>query len=73
MHSPWANGNDRRQIPPAMNHFADMTWFALVLSVALSLLGRRTPRERLRYAIVSFAAFVLLAVAVGWLMYPFSR
>jgi hypothetical protein len=55
-----------------MSHFADMSWFALVLSVALSLLGRRTPRERIRYALVSFAAFVLLAVAVAWLMYPFS-
>lgn len=56
-----------------MNHLADMSWFALILSVALSLLGERTPRQRLRYAVLSFCGFLLLSIAVAWLMYPFSR
>ena len=36
-------------------------------------LGRRDPLERLKYAAWSFGMFVLVAIALGWLMYPFSR
>lgn len=56
-----------------MSHFADMAWFALIVSVALGVLSRRTTIERIKYAAVSFFLFMGIAIAIGWLMYPFSR
>jgi NhaP-type Na+/H+ or K+/H+ antiporter len=47
--------------------------FALIISLAFGTLGRRKPIERLKYAAWSFAMFVAIGVALGWLMYPFSR
>jgi len=45
----------------------------VIISLAFGTLGRRDPLERLKYAAWSFAMFVLVAVALGWLMYPVSR
>ena len=56
-----------------MSHFADMSWFALIISVAMAFLSRRTAIERLKYTVISFFAFVLIAIAIGWLMFPFSH
>jgi hypothetical protein len=47
--------------------------FALIISLAFGTLGRRQPIERLKYAAWSFAMFVAVGIALGWLMYPFSR
>ena len=55
------------------SHFQAMLLFALIISLAFGTLGRRHPVERLKYAVWSFAMFVLVGVALGWLMYPFSR
>lgn len=54
-------------------HFQAMTLFALIISLAFGTLGRRRPKERLRYAAWSFALFLLIGIAIGWVMYPFSR
>jgi hypothetical protein len=43
---------------------------ALVASVFAALL-REDLRSQLRFGLGVFAAFVLAAVAAGWLMYPF--
>lgn len=56
-----------------MSHLADMSWFALIVSVALAVLSRRTLVDRVKYATISFASFILIAIAIGWLMYPFSH
>jgi Kef-type K+ transport system membrane component KefB len=56
-----------------LNHFGDLLVFALLVSVALAFLSKRTARERFTYAVYAFFAFVLVAIALGWLMYPFSR
>ncbi len=56
-----------------LNHFEDMLVFALLVSIGLAFLSKRTARERLTYTIYAFLAFVLVAIALGWLMYPFSR
>ena len=50
-----------------------MLLFALIISIAFGMLGRRRPVERVKYAAWSFVFFLLIAVAVGWAMYPFSR
>ena len=56
-----------------LNHLQSMLLFALIISLAFGTLGRRRPVERLKYAAWSFGLFVLVGVAIGWLMYPFSR
>jgi hypothetical protein len=59
--------------PIHLSHFAAMLLFALLVSLALACLTRRTTRERVKYAAWSFATFVLVSVGIAWLMYPFSR
>lgn len=56
-----------------MSQFLDMSWFALIVSAALGLLGRRTVAGRIRYAIFAFVAFLVISIAIAWLMFPFSR
>jgi hypothetical protein len=55
------------------NHFATMLLFALLISISLAALGQRRGVERLRYAVWSFALFVLLGVGIAWMMYPLSH
>ena len=54
-------------------HFEALLLFALVVSVAFAFLSKRGATERLKYFLWSFLAFLLVAVGIGWLMYPFSR
>jgi hypothetical protein len=56
-----------------LNHFGAMLLFALLISAAFAALGQRNGIERLRYAIWSFALFVLIGIGIAWVMYPFSR
>jgi len=50
-----------------------MLLFALIISLAFGTLGRRRPADRVRYAAWSFLLFMLVAIAIGWAIYPFSR
>jgi len=56
-----------------LSHFQAMLFFAAVISVAFAFLTKNTWAERIKYALWSFLAFVLVAIAIGWLMYPFPR
>jgi hypothetical protein len=56
-----------------LSHFATMVAFALLVSIALGCFTDRTTKERLKYAAWSFALFIGVAVAIAWMMYPFSR
>jgi len=56
-----------------LNHFQTMVIFALAVSVAFAFLSKNTMSERVRYAVWAFLAFLLVAVGIGWLMYPFSH
>jgi multidrug transporter EmrE-like cation transporter len=56
-----------------LNHFETMVIFALAVSAAFAFLSKNTMRERIRYAVWAFLAFLLVAVGIGWLMYPFSH
>ena len=62
-----------QMVPLQFSHFQALLLFALIISLAFGTLGRRRPIERLKYAAWSFAMFLLVGVALGWLMYPFSR
>ncbi len=56
-----------------ISHFSAMLLFAALVSVALACLGWRSAAGRIKYAVWTFALFVLVSVGIAWLMYPFSR
>jgi hypothetical protein len=56
-----------------LSHFGAMLLFALLVSLALACLTQRTSSGGVKYALWSFALFVLVGVGVAWLMYPISR
>jgi hypothetical protein len=56
-----------------LSHFGGMLVFALLVSVALGCLSQQTAKARLTYAAWSFVLFIGAALAIAWLMYPFSR
>jgi len=56
-----------------MSHFAAMMAFALLLSVAMACMTRKTWAERLRYVVRTFVLFMLIGAGIAWLMYPFSK
>ncbi len=53
------------------NHLLLLLIFSAAVSAVFAALLRNDRRSRLRFALFSFLAFVLSALAVGWLMYPF--
>jgi heme A synthase len=55
------------------NHFQAMLIFALAVSLAFAFLSKNRMSERIRYAVWAFLAFLVVAIGIGWLMYPFSR
>jgi len=56
-----------------LSHFQAFLIFAAVISVAFGFLGRRRPKDRVRYVLWSFFLFLVVGIGIGWLMYPFSR
>ena len=52
------------------SHFLLMVVFALLVSIVFAVLLRDEPRAQLQTGAKMFAAFVGLAIAFGWLMYP---
>lgn len=56
-----------------ISHFSAMCVFALLVSVALAGLTKRTAWERVKYAASCFLKFLAVGIAMGWLMYPFSH
>jgi putative Mn2+ efflux pump MntP len=53
----------------AVPHFPAMVLFSFLVSVVFGVLSKNTPRERLLYGAKVFAAFVGVALVLGWLMY----
>ena len=52
-------------------HIGLLLLFALLVSTVFAVLLRETPREQLKLGFRLLGAFVLVALALGWLMYPF--
>ena len=52
------------------SHFLLMIVFALLVSTVFAVLLRDEPRAQIRTGAKMFAAFVGLAMAIGWLIYP---
>jgi len=53
------------------NHFMLMLIFSILTSLVLTFIAKYGVRARVRYFLVMLAAFVLLSILGGWLMYPF--
>lgn len=55
------------------SHLLSLIVFSTLVSLVFAMLLREKARERVRFALLTFGAFVLSAVVVGWLMYPFPN
>lgn len=55
----------------SMNHLTALIIFSAIVSLVFSILTKEDNRERVRYFLMSFAAFVLLSLVAAWIMYPF--
>ena len=55
------------------SHLLALMVFSTLVSVVFAMLLREDRRARVRFALMTFGAFVLSAVVVGWLMYPFPN
>lgn len=55
------------------SHLLALIVFSTLVSVVFAILLREDRKARLRFALMTFGAFVLSAVVVGWLMYPFPN
>jgi hypothetical protein len=53
------------------SHLLSLVIFSALVSAVFAMLMREDPRARLRFGLLSFAAFVVSAIVVGWLMSPF--
>jgi cytochrome bd-type quinol oxidase subunit 2 len=61
------------QSPITLTHMQAFLLFAAIISIAFGFLGRRQPKDRVRYILWTFALFLLIGIGIGWAMYPFSR
>ncbi|HUA82981.1 MAG TPA: hypothetical protein VMB85_03920 [Bryobacteraceae bacterium] len=52
-----------------LSHFEASMLFALLTSIVLGVITKRTDRERIRYAAYCFGYFVVAIFGLGWLMY----
>ncbi|HKN24926.1 MAG TPA: hypothetical protein VJX72_08775 [Candidatus Acidoferrum sp.] len=57
----------------ALTHFQAFLLFAVVISIAFGFLGRRRPKDRIKYILWSLFLFLAVGIGIAWAMYPFSR
>jgi hypothetical protein len=53
------------------SHLVTLVVFSALVSTVFATLLRDTTRDRLRFGLVAFAAFVLSTLVLGWLTNPF--
>lgn len=53
------------------SHIFLLILFSLFVSFVFALIARDEPGEQLRFGGMLFAGFIVSAVVLGWLMYPF--
>lgn len=53
----------------SLSHFETAILFALLVSVVLGVVTKKTDRERIRYGVYCFVCFAGTLFALGWLMY----
>jgi hypothetical protein len=53
------------------SHFVLLTLFAFFVSLVFAVIAKDDTREQVRFGGLMFAGFLVSAIALGWLMYPF--
>jgi hypothetical protein len=53
------------------SHFLLMLLFAFFVALVFAVLMKDEPHDQVRFGAVVFGGFILSAVVLGWLMYPF--
>lgn len=53
------------------SHFLLLAIFSFFVSLVFAVLSKDDVREQLRFGGLLFAGFLVSALALGWLMYPF--
>ncbi|HUC76681.1 MAG TPA: hypothetical protein VMS04_15370 [Vicinamibacterales bacterium] len=53
------------------SHFALLTLFAFFVSLVFAVIAKDDRPEQLRFGGLMFAGFLVSAIVLGWLMYPF--
>lgn len=56
-----------------MGHLSAMLLCAAFISISFAWLSRPSRKERIICAIRYFIYFIVVTLALAWLMYPFSR
>ena len=54
------------------SHFLLLLLFSFLVALVFAVLMRNEPRDQVRFGAMVFGVFVVSAVVIGWLMYPFS-
>ena len=53
------------------SHLLLMVLFAFFVSLVFAVISKDEVREQVRFAGMMFGGFMLAAIVLGWLMYPF--
>ncbi len=53
------------------DHLLLLVLFSFFVSLVFAMLMRDEPRQQLRFGLLLFGGFIVAALALGWLMYPF--
>lgn len=53
------------------SHLLLMALFAFFVSLIFALLAKDNTKEQLRFGGILFGGFMVAAIVLGWLMYPF--
>jgi hypothetical protein len=55
------------------SHFLLMMLFAFFVSLVFAMIAKDDVREQARLGGLMFAGFIVVALVVGWLMFPFPH
>jgi hypothetical protein len=53
------------------SHFVLLTLFAFFVSLVFAVIAKDSPREQVQFGGMLFGGFLVSALVLGWLMYPF--
>jgi hypothetical protein len=53
------------------SHLLLLVLFAFFVSLVFAMISKDAPRDQLRFGGVLFGGFLVAALVLGWLMYPF--
>jgi hypothetical protein len=53
------------------SHFLLLVLFAFFVSLVFSVIAKDDPKEQLRFGGLMFGGFIVSAIVLGWLMFPF--